>query len=96
MAMYEKNLNEDFRLRLSSQDMEFLKGLSKERGVSVSECVRSIIGEYRRSLATMKVFSQALEIARDKGADSFQAVLDEVKKEELSHGDTKTDEQYLI
>lgn len=96
MGMYEKNLTEDFRLRLSTTDMEFLKQLSNERCVSVSECVRSIIGEYRRSLATMKVFSEAIQIAREKGADSFSDVLKEVEGGQLSHGDTETDKQHLI
>ena len=43
--MYEKNLTEDLRLRLSKTDMDFLRGLSAKRAVSVSECIRSIIGE---------------------------------------------------
>ena len=51
--MYEKNLTEDLRLRLSSNDMNFLRELSAKRSVSVSECIRGIIGEYRRSLETM-------------------------------------------
>ena len=40
--MYEKNLTEDLRLRLSTTDMDFLRSLSKERAVSVSysaQCV---------------------------------------------------------
>lgn len=76
--MYEKNLTEDFRLRISTTDMDFLRQLSTERGVSVSECVRSIIGEYRRSLETLNVFSEALKMAKEKEAM-------------LSNGDTKTD-----
>ena len=47
--MYEKDLGEGFRLRLSLIDMNFLRDLSSQRDVTVSECVRSIIGEYRRS-----------------------------------------------
>lgn len=74
--MYEKNLTEDFRLRLSKQDMDFLRSLSFNRGQSISECVRSIIGEYRRSLDTIEVLRAALKLD-EKGA----AVL----------GDTKTD-----
>lgn len=76
--MYEKNLTEDLRLRLSELDMNFLRDLSKKRSVSVSECIRSIIGEYRRSIETLDILSQALAIAKDK------------KEVELSNGDTKT------
>jgi len=75
--MYEKNLTEDLRLRLSSTDMDFLRALSKERSVTVSECIRSIIGEYRRSLKTLEVLSDALKLAKEKGV-------------ELSNGDTET------
>lgn len=75
--MYEKNLSEDLRLRLSKNDMDFLRNLSAQRSVSVSECIRSIIGEYRRSLETLDVLSKAINLTTAKGA-------------ELSNGDTKT------
>lgn len=74
--MYEKNLTEDFRLRLSKKDMDFLRSLSVNRGQSISECVRSIIGEYRRSIDTIDILRAALKLD-EKGV----AVL----------GDTKTD-----
>lgn len=74
--MYEKNLTEDFRLRLSKKDMDFLRKLSASRAQSVSECVRSIIGEYRRSLDTLDILKAAL-------------VLD--KRGNAVRGDTKTD-----
>ena len=77
--MYEKNLKEDLRLRLSSSDMDFLRDLSAKRSVSVSECIRSIIGEYRRSLEAIDVLNQAIKLAnKEKGV-------------QLSNGDTKTD-----
>lgn len=76
--MYNKNLTEDLRLRLSTNDMDFLRELSKKRSVSVSECIRSIIGEYRRSLETLDVLTQALTLAKEKEV-------------QLSNGDTKTD-----
>lgn len=76
--MYEKNLTEDLRLRLSKNDMDFLRNLSAKRSVSVSECIRSIIGEYRRAQETMELLQNALALAKDKGG-------------ELSNGDTKTD-----
>lgn len=60
--MYEKNLTEDFRLRLSKIDMDFLRSLSSSRVQSVSECVRSIIGEYRRSLDTIDILKAALDL----------------------------------
>lgn len=75
--MYEKNLSEDLRLRLSQNDMDFLRELSIKRSVSVSEVIRSIIGEYRRGMETLDVLSQALNLVKEKG-------------EQLSNGDTKT------
>ena len=75
--MYEKNLTEDLRLRLSKTDMDFLRSLSAQRAVSISECIRSIIGEYRRSIETLEVFTKAIAMAKDKEA-------------QLSNGDTKT------
>ena len=75
--MYEKNLTEDLRLRLSTNDMDFLRKLSAERSVSISECIRSIIGEYRRSLETINLLNDALKIAKENGGL-------------LSNGDTKT------
>ena len=76
--MYEKNLTEDLRLRLSSNDMNFLRDLSSKRSVSISECIRSIIGEYRRSLETLDVLSQAITLAKKE------------KEAQLSNGDTET------
>lgn len=77
--MYEKNLTEDLRLRLSKNDMDFLRELSAQRFVSVSECIRSIIGEYRRSLDTLDVLKKAIDLTKlEKGV-------------KLSNGDTKTD-----
>lgn len=75
--MYEKNLTEDLRLRLSKADMDFLRKLSDERVVSVSECIRSIIGEYRRSLETLKALTGVLNLTKEQEA-------------KLSHGDTET------
>lgn len=75
--MYEKNLKEDLRLRLSKEDMDFLRKLSEQRGVSVSEVIRSILGEYRRSLETLDILSKALTLAKEKEAEAV-------------HGDTKT------
>lgn len=75
--MYEKNLSEDLRLRLSKNDMDFLRDLSAKRSVSVSECIRGIIGEYRRSLETLDILSQAISLSQEKGV-------------KLSNGDTKT------
>lgn len=79
--MYEKNLTEDFRLRLSKKDMEFLRKISADRAQSVSECVRGIIGQYRCSLETLDVLKSALKLGEEKGD---------------VHGDTKTDFDDLI
>lgn len=74
--MYEKNLSEDLRLRLSKNDMDFLRDLSDKRAVTVSECIRSIIGEYRRSLETIDLLQKAVKLTE--------------KGEKLSNGDTET------
>lgn len=82
--MYEKNLTEEFRLRLSKLDMDFLRDLSRDRSISVSECVRSIIGDYRRGLEFQDILKSAMTIANDlKNND--------ISKGRLSHGDTETD-----
>ena len=81
--MYEKNLTEDLRLRLSKTDMDFLRALSEKRSVSVSECIRSIIGEYRRSLDTMELMSSMIQMMKEKEAG-------------LSNGDTKTNIDNLV
>lgn len=66
--MYNKNLSEDLRLRLTQIDMDFLKSLSRERECSVSEVIRSIIGEYRRSVEAVQAINRALEIVQTGGA----------------------------
>ena len=60
--MYNKNLTEDIRLRLSKTDMDFLRRLSGERQVTVSEVARSIIGEYRRSLEAVQMLNDAIKL----------------------------------
>lgn len=78
--MYSKNLTEDLRLRLTSQDMDFLRQLSEQRCMSVSEVIRGIIGEYRRSLDTMTTFTELLKLAKEAKENGG-----------LSNGDTETD-----
>ena len=73
--MYSKNLSEDLRLRLSPRDMEFLRKLSEQRDCTVSECIRSIIGEYRRSMDAVEAINKAIALVNGG----------------LSNGDTKTD-----
>ena len=46
--MYENNLSETVRLRLNENDMNYLRNLSARRSLTISECIRGIIGEYRR------------------------------------------------
>lgn len=66
--MYSKNLTSDLRLRLSEKDMCFLRDLSEERCCSVSQCIRAIIGEYRRGLETMKTLNLAIaELRKEEG-----------------------------
>ena len=76
--MYEKNLSEDLRLRLSKDDMDFLRDLSSKRSMTVSGCIRSIIGEYRRSLDTLDLLAKAVNLANLE------------KEGTLSNGDTET------
>ena len=47
--MYDKTLTERMILRLNSRDMTFLINMSEHMNVTVSECVRMIIGNYRRA-----------------------------------------------
>jgi len=82
MAIYNKDLSEQVRLRLSVSDMDFLRKISEERNVTVSECIRSIIGEYRRSLQTMEIFNKALTAYR--------------KGEQLSYGDTESNKHNIV
>ena len=55
--MYDKNLSETVKLRLSSKDMDFLRDLSFKRSVSISECIRVIISDYRRSFDSFNSFT---------------------------------------
>lgn len=57
--MYKKNLTEDLRLRLSEKDMKFLRDLSNDRCITISECIRSIIAEYRRSCEVINALTKA-------------------------------------
>lgn len=47
--MYEKNLTESFRLRLTKEDMDFLTDVSVMNGITVSETIRQILANYRHS-----------------------------------------------
>lgn len=82
---YNKDLTEDLRLRLSKGDMDFLRTLSTERCSTISEVIRSIIGEYRRAVVNMDYLKEAVEIARK------QMISGTKKKGDAVHGDTKTD-----
>ena len=66
--MYEKNLTEYFPVRLSSKDIDFLRELSKKRSVSISQCVRDIIGAYRRSFDVSNIsFTSEKEVCTSYG-----------------------------
>lgn len=82
--MYEKNLTEDLRLRLSTRDMDFLRDLSAQRSVSISECIRSILSEYRRSLEVQDLLRNALIYANNENKKI------DLTEGKLSHGDTET------
>lgn len=81
--MYEKNLTEDLRLRLSQNDMDFLRALSEKRSVSVSECIRSIIGEYRRGIETLDALNEAIRLTK-------------LKEASCPNGDTKTNLDHIV
>lgn len=76
--MYKKDLSKEVRLRISENDMNFLIQVSEARNVTVSECIRSIIGEYRRATETMDTITKAMKLVEEQ-------------KRGLSNGDTKTD-----
>ena len=61
--MYEKNLSEFLRLRLSTKDLDFLRDLSSKRSVSISECIRDIIAEYRRSFYSLNSIDKEVYIS---------------------------------
>ena len=82
--MYEKNLSEDLRLRLSKDDMDFLRDLSSKRSMTVSGCIRSIIGEYIRSLDTLDLLTKAVNLANLE------------KEGTLSNGDTETNINHIV
>lgn len=82
--MYNKDLTEDFRLRLSQTDMDFLRSLSEERNITISNLVRNIIGEYRRSLETMANLKDLLELAK-------KAEEEKEKGRNAVHGNISTD-----
>lgn len=80
--MYTKNLTQDLRLRLSEKDFQFLVELSNDRGSTISDVIRSIIGEYRRGCDTINALNKAIEL---------------VKKGEVDgHGDSQTDLNNLV
>lgn len=60
--MYNKDLDQEIRFRINKTDYDFLFSLSLVRGVSLSECVRSILGEYRRDC--IKNFSKNIDVIR--------------------------------
>lgn len=76
--MYKKDLSKEVRLRISENDMNFLIQVSEARNVTVSECIRSIIGEYRRATETMDTITKAMKLVEEQNRG-------------MSNGDTKTD-----
>lgn len=90
--MYKKDLKEDLRLRLSTIDMDFLRKISEERSTTISECIRSIIGEYRRSLETIDILKNAISMTEE-----LKNMSENSKKERGAvHGDTKSNKHDII
>lgn len=79
--MYTKNLTRDFRLRVSEEDFGFLTELAEQRYTTVSDTVRNIIGEYRRSLELLESLKTLSNAQKEKG---------------LSNGDTESDIDHLV
>ena len=85
--IYEKNLTQTVRLRLSDAQFAFLQALAEKRGSSISAQIRAIIDEYDRSLRTV----DALKKVFDSG------VLEKIGKGGvMSNGDTETDQHNLV
>jgi hypothetical protein len=61
--------------------MDFLRGISEVRQVSVSEVIRSIISEYRRGIQALETLQKAIKMSEEA---------------KLSHGDTETDKHNLV
>ena len=61
--MYEKNLSEFLKFRLSPKDMDFLRDLSSKRSIPISECLRDIISEYRRSFYSLNSIDKEVSIS---------------------------------
>ena len=80
---YLKNLTKELRLRLSEEDLNFLSKIADERQCSVSQVIRSILGDYRRALESVETLKMAVKLANEQK-----------EKEKLSNGDTKTDSDH--
>ena len=57
--MYQKNLNHVVRVRIDDRDFEFLQDYSEKRDISISDTVRYLIGEYRRSVVTFEKIKES-------------------------------------
>ena len=47
--MYLKDKKNDVKVRFNDDDYSFLIHLSAVRGVSIAQCVRSIVNDYKRN-----------------------------------------------
>lgn len=77
MAMYLKDLTEELKVRISKDDMIFLKTLAEKRSIGLSELVRSMVGEYRRSLEMVDAMNKMLALTKEDIYD----ISDKLKKE---------------
>jgi len=64
--MYTRDLDCPLRLRVSQRDYAFLVNLADEKHLRVSDVVRNIIGEYRRSLDTIAALNDAIALVRSQ------------------------------
>lgn len=63
--MYNKNLTKTLNIRINTKDFDFLEDLADKRSCSVSDCVRSLIGEYRRSIIVMERLKEKIDLATE-------------------------------
>ena len=83
--MYTKDLDNRVVLRLSDSDMDMLRKMSSDTGLTVSGCIRSILGEYRRARQTMDLMSRALDVVEQNE-----------RKGVMFNGDTITDFDNIV
>lgn len=99
--MYNKDLTESVRLRLTDEDMKFLSEVSEERCVSISALIRQIIGDYRRGYHILTLMENEAKKEAGKEAKTFENLMDKALSDTVErmvdvHGDTKTNQHHKL